>query len=319
MITGDNDTHIDKYKKGCANEQQESAWTRHSEANTLLIRVALAAEGTFPALPDYLSQGATMTATTTTLVYFSPTNTTKAVLTAIADGIGLPAQHIDLTLPDARQKSYAFGKDELVIIGFPVYAGRVPLIHEIIFPLLADGPHPVVPVVVYGNREYDDALLELTSLCQSKGYVPAAAAAFIGEHSYAPALGTKRPDDDDKALATNFGARLAASLRQGTPFNTACIPGASPYKERGPKLPTVPETDENCIRCLICVRKCPVGAIAPDNPAAIDQEACILCAACVKKCPARAKRITFAPLLQRVEAMAAANMTPKAPALFLPE
>ena len=60
-----------------------------------------------------------MTATQTTLVYFSPTNTTKAVLTAIADGIGLPTQHIDLTLPAARKKSYAFGKDELVIIGFP--------------------------------------------------------------------------------------------------------------------------------------------------------------------------------------------------------
>lgn len=260
-----------------------------------------------------------MNIATATLVYFSPTGTTKTVLSAIAEGLGLPMEHLDLTLPAARRKDYAFAGDTLVLIGFPVYGGRVPRIHEAVFPLLAAGAQAVVPVVVYGNREYEDALRELTDLCRGKGYLPAAAAAFIGEHSYAPQLGAKRPDEKDQELAKNFGERLAASLRQGKTLDPACIPGNHPYKERGPKLPTVPETDENCIRCLICIKKCPVGAIAQENPAAINQEQCILCAACVKKCPSGAKRIAFAPLLQRMEAMAAANSAPKAPSIFLPE
>ncbi len=295
-----------------------------------------------------------MSITKTTLVYFSPTGTTKAVLTAIAKGIGLPVSHLDLTLPAARNKQYAFSNNELVLIGFPVYGGRVPQIQESIFPLLepaassnvqsgADLAVPsvkVVPVVVYGNREYDDALLELTHLCQKKNYMPVSAAAFIGEHSYAPELGHKRPDGKDKELAKSFGDNLIKNLAKhlannitnsqpqnevdkfGKPdkfFDPAGIPGNMPYKERGPKLPTAPETDENCIDCLICVKRCPTEAISLANPADINQERCILCAACVKKCPTGAKHITFEPLLQRMAAISAANTTPKQPALFLPE
>lgn len=278
----------------------------------------------------------------TTLVYFSPTGGTKTVLVAIAKGVGLPVNHLDMTLPAAREKQYVFGNDELVLIGFPVYGGRVPQIQETIFPLLKQaaptdakpGGDPaatsivkVVPVVVYGNREYDDALLELTRLCQEKNYTPVAAAAFIGEHSYAPELGAKRPDSPDKELAKNFGERLINHLinnmdnhpRQSKLFDPSGIPGNTPYKERAPKPPVVPETDQNCVQCLVCAKKCPMQAISQANPTEISQERCILCAACIKKCPAGAKRITFKPLLERMAAISAANIQPKQPALFLPE
>ena len=57
-----------------------------------------------------------------------------------------------------------------------------------------------VAVVVYGNRDYDDALLELRDWCVAHGFVPVAGAAFIGEHSYSrpdrPIAGG-RPDNPD--------------------------------------------------------------------------------------------------------------------------
>ena len=43
---------------------------------------------------------------------------------------------------------------------------------------------PVIPVVVYGNRDYEDALKELSDALSAQGFVPVSAGAFIGEHSY---------------------------------------------------------------------------------------------------------------------------------------
>lgn len=272
----------------------------------------------------------------TTLVYFSPTGTTKTVLEAMAKGIGLPVNDLDLTLPSAREQQYTFGSDELVIIGFPVYGGRIPQIQDSIFPLLEKATTSqagtdcttlssvkVVPVVVYGNRAYDDALLELTQLCREKNYMPLAAAAFIGEHSYNPNLAAHRPDKADKELAQNFGERLIHWLKnypdQGRLFDPSVIPGNMPYKVRGPKLPIVPETDDNCVNCMLCAQECPMQAISSDDPADINQTLCILCAACVKKCPYGAKHIVFEPLQQLMKNMSAANSEPKQPTLFLPE
>lgn len=43
---------------------------------------------------------------------------------------------------------------------------------------------PTVCVVVYGNRVYDDALLELEDMVTTCGGIPIACAAYVGEHSF---------------------------------------------------------------------------------------------------------------------------------------
>ena len=51
---------------------------------------------------------------------------------------------------------------------------------------------------LYGNRDFDDALLEAADLLGERGFdVVAAAGAFIGEHSLTARVGTGRPDDAD--------------------------------------------------------------------------------------------------------------------------
>ena len=70
---------------------------------------------------------------------------------------------------------------DLLLIGVPVYMGRVPaLIHEWLVSLRLHQT-PTVCVVVYGNRVYEDALLELTDIVRGCGGIPIAGGAFIGE------------------------------------------------------------------------------------------------------------------------------------------
>ena len=118
-------------------------------------------------------------------IVFSPTNTTRKVLQAILQGLGPQSwSELDLTYPrplrdTARNQGDA---EELVLIGMPVYAGRIPaLARERILSCVKGTGQKAVLVVVYGNRAYDDALRELRDLALELGFVPVAAAAFVGE------------------------------------------------------------------------------------------------------------------------------------------
>ena len=62
------------------------------------------------------------------LVYFSPTGTSRTVLESIAQGIAVEdVEHIDLTLPEGARQTISPFSDELVIVGAPVYGGRLPV------------------------------------------------------------------------------------------------------------------------------------------------------------------------------------------------
>ncbi len=254
------------------------------------------------------------------LAYFSPTGGTKHVLSAVGEGLGLPCSHIDMTLPAQRSQDYAVDAETLLVLGFPVYYGRVAGMQEQILPRITGTVKYVLPIVVYGNRAYDDAVIELADLCLARGWTLAAAAAFIAEHSYTAEMGGKRPDDADRELAVRFGAAVAASLKAGKVLDSASLPGNRPYKIYGPKPPIAPTTDpELCIRCGICSEVCPNSAIAFDDPLHSNPTLCILCAACIKRCPENARAITFPAMVERIKAMAELNREPKQPRLFLPK
>ena len=59
-------------------------------------------------------------------IFFSPTRTTAHIVEAIAYGTRLhAAEPFDLTPPEARTREWAELDDEFVIIGAPVYGGRI--------------------------------------------------------------------------------------------------------------------------------------------------------------------------------------------------
>lgn len=127
-------------------------------------------------------------------MYFSATDTTKKVVTGIAQKIsekidwGKSINNIDFTLPGVREKSVSFSEKDLVIFGVPVYAGRVPNVLIKYLNTISGNGALAIPVVVYGNRNYDDALIELKDILESNGFIVIAAGAFIGEHSFSYTL-----------------------------------------------------------------------------------------------------------------------------------
>ena len=87
----------------------------------------------------------------------------------------------DFTLPAGRLAPFVGEAGDLVVVGMPVYAGRLP---NLLVPYLktwqGKGAY-VVPVVVYGNRSYGNALIELRDILTKTGFRPLGAAAFVGE------------------------------------------------------------------------------------------------------------------------------------------
>ena len=247
------------------------------------------------------------------LVYFSPTGTTKTVVQEIARGINPGnVELLDITRPDARKQPLHTSENELLIIGVPVYMGRVPaLLTEWLHAIKAHNT-PAVCVVVYGNRVYDDALLELKDILTQCGCKPIAGAAFIGEHSFSTAetpTAEGRPDASDLHHAESFGRKIQEkfhSVPSVDQISEVKLPGCHPYRGE-PCHPYRRDSifwnvdfiavSDACIQCGACAEGCPVGAIDPENSSVIDTEKCITCCACIKHCPKHAR--TMKPGLVR--------------------
>lgn len=194
-----------------------------------------------------------------------------------------------------------FGKqkfsDELAIISAPVYGGRLPADAISRFKKLKAGKTPAVLIVVYGNREFEDALLELKNLATELGFNPVAGGAFIGEHSFATEdvpISNGRPDSLDVQKAMDFGAKIkdkVTSLQSLDAQTDLEIPGKFPYEAGGAKsMAASPVTKEDiCTGCGTCAGVCPTGAVSMNGKVATEIRLCIRCCACIKNCPEGAR------------------------------
>lgn len=232
------------------------------------------------------------------LIYFSPTGTTQKVLESIARGIAVEdTEHINLTLPKGADQEIPPFSDELVIIGAPVYGGRLQVDAIDRFKRLKANKTLAILIVLYGNREFEDALLELKNHAVESGFHPVAGGAFIGEHSFATKdipIANGRPDSQDLQLAIDFGAKIkekiTAMQSSDAPMDLK-VSGRFPYAAGGAKpMPVSPVTNiDTCTVCGTCASICPTGAISINGSVETETGRCIRCCACIKGCPEDAR------------------------------
>jgi ferredoxin len=228
------------------------------------------------------------------LIYFSATGTTQKVLESIAKGINVEdVELINLTLPEGAKQTRPSFSGELVIIGAPVYGGRLPVDAINRLKQLKASKTFAVLIVVYGNRDFEDALLELKNLAIELGFTPVAGGAFIGEHSFASKdipIANGRPDSLDVQKAMDFGARIkekVTTLQSPDAQMELDVPGKFPYEAAGARSMAVsPVTKEDtCTMCGTCASVCPTAAISITGSVTTKIELCIRCCACIKNCP----------------------------------
>ena len=164
-----------------------------------------------------------------------------------------------------------------------------------------------VPVVTFGNRSFDNALIELRIELEQHGFHTIAGAAFVAEHVFSNKLAAGRPDEKDLQTIRRFAGDVAEKIKgfeEGPLDGMAEIPAPAavkgiepvpayyrPLQEDGSPanfLKAKPKTSDSCNDCGICARVCPMGSISPEDYRTVTG-ICIKCQACVKSCPVHAK------------------------------
>lgn len=221
------------------------------------------------------------------VVYFSAVGHTLKVIRHVAEQMGGIDRVVDLSDPFLKETSFA--DTERVVIACPVYGGRIPgLVVERLRKVSFDSTR-VVTLVTYGNRAYEDALLELNDIVLARGAIPIASAAVVTQHSMVPSVAANRPTETDYQNLSVF-ARFALQKFDDIHPVPVEVPGNRPYK-RWSKLPVTPLVSNKCVRCGTCVQHCPTMAIWITDPKKTDPSKCILCMRCVALCPQGARSL----------------------------
>ena len=251
-------------------------------------------------------------------IFFSPAGTTQktadTIGSALADALQAPLQKIDLLRTPGPELRCT--QEDVVLFCLPVFAGRIPAVCASQLANIHGSGTPAITAVVYGNREYDDALLELFDLAQAQGFQVLGAAAVVAQHSIFPQVASGRPNAQDLSACTGFVQDCVQKLRHADTLS-AKLPGSRPYRKPG-SVPVKPRTDKNrCTSCKVCALLCPAQAIPADTPWQTDKQRCISCMACISACPAKAR--SLGGLLYKIGGAAFVKKcsTPRTPEFYL--
>jgi len=233
------------------------------------------------------------------LVYFSATYTTRKIVRSVVKQMEGNTEEYDIT-NSVPQTVVEMTDTDLLVVGMPVYSGRIPAQALPALNQFKGSNTPAVIICVYGNRDYDDALLELKYVVEDNGFKIISAGAFIAQHSIFPQVGMGRPDERDLELIADFGKKSQEVIDSITNLHSlsGITPkGNHPYKVPG-NLPLKPKGNRKCTECGTCVKLCPVQAIPEDAPRKTDKEKCIVCGRCIVVCPVQARH--FGGLLYKI-------------------
>lgn len=228
-------------------------------------------------------------------IYFSPTGGTKKVSDILAEQFGDEVIDVNITESRFDFNHIDIQKDDIVIISVPSFGGRVPSVAVERLSMLKRNGASGILVCVYGNRAYEDTLVELKDTVKNSGFNVIGAISAIAEHSIARQFATGRPDKQDIQQLLKFVEEIKLKISMGN-TEEPNIPGNRPYKKAS-GAGVVPKASKDCIKCGICAKECPVQAIDIHNPKKVNNVNCISCMRCISVCPHQARKINAVLLL----------------------
>lgn len=220
---------------------------------------------------------------------FSPTGGTRKAADMFTKAWGDDIEIIDLSARKFDGTVISIASSDTALIAMPDFGGRVPAVAvERLRQINGNGAACVV-MCVYGNRAFEDGLVEMADAAQDAGFTVVAGVAAIAQHSIMPQFATGRPDAVDQQHLHEFAVTAKKLAEEGASAIDA-IPGERPYKQAG-AVPLVPSVKKKqCTACGTCAATCPVAAIDWENFKA-DKDTCIACMRCVDRCPVQARSV----------------------------
>lgn len=249
------------------------------------------------------------------LIYFSPSGTTEKVIKMFASNFENETVNYNI-LNEIPKENVSFDSEDITVFAVPVFAGRVPAVCAERLNFFKGSKTPAIVMAVYGNREYDDALLELTDIVKKNGFVVIGAGAFIAQHSIFNAVAEGRPDAKDESALIEFSTKCKDVLNNFTGAEVISVKGNSPYMDAQP-VPFFPESDSKCDECGACATVCPANAIPGEHPSQTIQEKCIACTACIHICPQKSRAFRGEKFPMISQGFAAKNSERKEPEFFI--
>ncbi len=227
------------------------------------------------------------------LVYFSPTGATRKAVMEAARSIDLKSVSFDFSVYKEKKPTLKFAHNDFAIFAIPVYYGRVPALFMEYLQNISGSNTPAALIATYGCREYEDALLELKTEVENRGFKVIGAAAFPAEHSIVPTIGARRPNKTDLKTIAEYGVELNRRIRKEESFDhiNIQVPGNNPYKKYGKNVLFPKAEPSMCTLCGACAKVCPADAIPIKEPKKTDTKKCIGCMKCVRVCKQNARSV----------------------------
>ena len=166
-----------------------------------------------------------------TQLLFSPTGGTQKAADLLAHALSDSVQTVDLCDSQAHFSEVSLASDDLALIAVPSYGGRVPAAAIQRLAAVHGNGAPAILMVVYGNRAFEDTMVELEDAAKQAGFRIVAGVAAVAEHSIVREFAAGRPDVQDQDQLIAFAARIQEKLAAGH-LTEPAIPGNRPYKKQ---------------------------------------------------------------------------------------
>lgn len=251
------------------------------------------------------------------ILYFSGTGNTEYVAKYLEKKLLNPMLQIELgsienTLPE---KTVEF---DLLIIGFPIYAGASPEFFRQYLNMLPNAKQKGVFIFCTRAMFAGQAIKDVYELLGHKGYIPLGhrivgmpgsdGLPFMSKNSKYVQRAINR-DYSDLKVVDDFAQTIAyviGEIDQGKSIESMSkkAPEGIPllnivfqflwdigYKFAEKKIKPRFRADDKCIQCGLCVKQCPAKNISLKNGSIIFDTRCYMCMRCINQCPNEAIQI----------------------------